>query len=482
VSPRPEVVVGLGTRTGADPAVVLELLDRALSECRVTRADVVAVATVDARAGEPALTQLAALLAVPLLSYPAEQLNRVAVPTPSTRVAELAATASVAEAAALIPLPIERFGASESIELILAKTGGATATIALARHRVRPPDGVDLHHHGDAEVAHGLLDLAVNVHAAPSPDWLQRALVESLGSLAAYPDARRGTEAIARRHGRPLAEVLLTAGAAEAFTLIAQALAAPTTDNRAVVVHPQFTEPEVALRAAGWEIERAVLSEPEGFALNDDLPIGPDLVMIGNPTNPTGVLHSAERLWGLRPEGGILVVDEAFMDTVEGESESLASSLDLTGVLVVRSLTKTWGLAGLRVGYVLGDAQLIQRLKAVQPHWSVSTPALAAVTACLSPHGDLVAASRHAAMRAERERLRVELRHRGFVLPARSEGSFLLTRHPHWPGVHEQLRRAGIAVRRADTFPGLGSGWIRIAVRDEAASAQLLGAIDEARS
>jgi len=102
VSPRPEVVVGLGTRTGADPAVVLELLDRALSECRVTRADVVAVATVDARAGEPALTQLAALLAVPLLSYPAEQLNRVAVPTPSTRVAELAATASVAEAAALM--------------------------------------------------------------------------------------------------------------------------------------------------------------------------------------------------------------------------------------------------------------------------------------------------------------------------------------------------------------------------------------------
>src|SRR5262249_62172837 len=112
------------------------------------------------------------------------------------------------------------------------------------------------------------------------------------------------------------------------------------------------------------------------------VPDDADLVIIGNPTNPTSVLHSASAIRSLCRPGRIVVVDEAFIDCVPGERETLAGD---AGVVVVRSLTKTWGLAGLRVGYVLAPAPLVRRLRAAQPHWPVSAPALAACVACTAP-------------------------------------------------------------------------------------------------
>ena len=116
---------------------------------------------------------------------------------------------------------------------------------------------VDLHHHGDAELAPGMLDLAVNVRGS-TPSWLRTVLAQSLDRLGAYPDPRAATAAVAWRHGRDPAEVLLTAGAAEAFVLLARAL----RPRYALVVHPGFTEPEAALRAAGHPVHRLVLPPP----------------------------------------------------------------------------------------------------------------------------------------------------------------------------------------------------------------------------
>jgi len=87
----------------------------------------------------------------------------------------------------------------------------------------------------------------------------------------------------------------------------------------------------------------------------------------------------------------VVAVDEAFMDAVPGEIESMISA-DMTGLVVIRSLTKTWGLAGLRTGYVLGEPAVLSAMAAQQPAWSVSTPALAAIEACLSPQAREAAA------------------------------------------------------------------------------------------
>src|SRR4051794_23223 len=85
-------------------------------------------------------------------------------------------------------------------------------------------DRIDLRHHGDAELAPGLVDLAVNVRPAAMPAWLAEPLAASLHRLAAYPDQTRAIRAAAERHGRHGDEVLLTAGAAEAFVLVARGL------------------------------------------------------------------------------------------------------------------------------------------------------------------------------------------------------------------------------------------------------------------
>src|SRR5690606_7871389 len=115
------------------------------------------------------------------------------------------------------------------------------------------------------------------------------------------------------------------------------------------------------------------------------VPEDADLVVIGNPTNPTSVLHPAEAVAALARPGRCLVVDEAFMDAVPGEREALAGRTDVPGLVVLRSLTKTWGLAGLRIGYVVSSPEVIAALERAQPLWPVSTPALAAAQACVAP-------------------------------------------------------------------------------------------------
>lgn len=332
----------------------------------------------------------------------------------------------------------------------------------------------DLGHHGDAEATPGLVDLAVNVRRAPMPDWLADPLTAALGELAAYPDPGPARAAVAARHARPPEEVLLTAGAAEGFVLIARAL---RDARRPVVVHPQFTEPEAALRAAGHAVDRVLLDPADDFRLDPArVPADADLVLVGNPTNPTSVLHRAEALAALARPGRVLVVDEAFADTtgapgVDGEPESLAARRDLPGLVVVRSLTKTWGLAGLRVGYLLGEAPLLARLAAAQPLWAVSTPALAAATACASPVAVAAERAIAAGLAADREHLVARLSGLpGVRVVGRPASAFVLLHRPGAAAVRERLRERGWAVRRGDTFPGLGPDWLRIAVRDPATS------------
>ncbi|MET9175166.1 Rv2231c family pyridoxal phosphate-dependent protein CobC [Streptomyces misionensis] len=343
--------------------------------------------------------------------------------------------------------------------------------------------GPDLRHHGDAEVRDdgaALVDLAVNVRSDTPPQWLRARIAGSLSSLAAYPDGRAARAAVAARHGLPDGHVLLTAGAAEAFVLLARALGV----RRPVVVHPQFTEPEAALRDAGHTVERVLLRPRDGFRLDPAaVPEDADLVVIGNPTNPTSVLHPAGVIGWLARPGRYLVVDEAFMDAVPGEREALAGRTDVPGLIVLRSLTKTWGLAGLRIGYVLAAPEIVTALERAQPLWPVSTPALIAAEACMTPQA--LAEAGHAAHRVAADRAHLvagltALADRGVSVTGPAEGPFVLVRVPGAAAVRRRLRDLGYAVRRGDTFPGLGEDWIRLAVRDRPTTDAFLTALSAA--
>ena len=323
----------------------------------------------------------------------------------------------------------------------------------------------------------GMLDFAVNVRHAQPPDWLTRRLAARLTDLARYPgaeDVHAAQDAAAERHGRARDEVLPLAGAAEGFALLANLRPA-----RAAVVAPSFTEPAVALSAAGVPVHHVVLEPPFGLdgALEaGNVPDDADLVVVGNPTNPTSVLHSREQLLSLRRPGRILVVDEAFADSVPGEPESLAHD-SLPDVLVLRSLTKTWSLAGLRVGYALGSPELLARLTAARAHWPVGTLQLTAIAACCAAEAVADAAADAVRLAELRKEMVAGLASVGAdVIDGRAP--FVLFRRPDAAHIRNSLQNKGIAIRRCDTFVGLDERYLRVTVRRE--WPQLVQAISEA--
>jgi histidinol-phosphate aminotransferase len=307
-----------------------------------------------------------------------------------------------------------------------------------------------------------MLDFAVNVRAAGPPSWLVDRLAGRLADLGRYPsavDERRAVDAVAARHGRPAEHVALLAGAAEGFAQLAQ-----LRPRLAALIAPSFTEPEAALATAEVPIQHVVLAPP--FDLSAAVvPDEADLVVVGNPTNPTAVLHTREQIHALRRPGRIVVVDEAFADAVPGEPASLAGD-SLPDVVVLRSLTKTWALAGLRVGYALGATDVLARLMARRAHWPLGTLQLEAIAACSSPEAVAEAetgARRLATLRTEMVAGLTEVG----VEVVDGRAPFVLFAVPDAELARKHLDTKGIAVRRGDTFVGLDGQFLRAAVRPE---------------
>lgn len=360
-----------------------------------------------------------------------------------------------------------------------------------------------LRYHGDRAARGARLDFAVNVHGE-TPDWLKEAVIGGVDELAAYPDEELANEVrseIARIHGRSPAEVLLLHGVAEGFSLL------PSLGLPATIIAPQFTEPEAAFLAAGSECETLALKAP--FTLDSPLAdahpaahsglasrLTGRMAIVGNPTNPTGVLHSAEALLELSRSAEILVVDEAFMDVVDGQAAAEASLADAStvspfpdNVIVFRSMTKTWAIAGLRCGYALGSPKLLECLGRLRPHWPLGTLQLRAMLEIARRSGQLLPAIR-AEIASQRGQMERDLSNAGWaVMP--SAAPFVLAKAPlgnrgedgEGVGKREWMRKAlaerGIAVRRCDTFRGLDSRWWRLAVRDRDCVRQLIEAVEQ---
>lgn len=314
----------------------------------------------------------------------------------------------------------------------------------------------DLADHGDRQVPPGTVDLAVNVLTS-TPRWLREELAAV--DLASYPVTDDARAAAADRHRLSPEHCLLTNGAAEAFWALAHGL----RPRLAACVHPSFTAPEAALRSAGVAVHRVVRRAADGFALDPGaVPETADMVVIGRPDNPTGRMESVEVISGLARPGRTVVVDEAFADFLS-EDESLAT-LGLPGVVCVRSLTKLWGLAGLRAGYLLGDPATIARVGAALQPWPVN--ALAAHAVRRLSEREAERSARAGAVAADRLELLESLRGAPGLRVWSSPANFVLLGLP-FTGARERLLEHGLAVRRCGSFPGLDDTYVRVAVHED---------------
>ncbi|MHB1526475.1 MAG: pyridoxal phosphate-dependent aminotransferase [Candidatus Dormibacteria bacterium] len=289
------------------------------------------------------------------------------------------------------------------------------------------------------------IDLSVSLNPlGPSPAALAAARAAELGS---YPDvdAKSLREAAAERHGIPVDAVVPVPGASWGLWLCGLALLAP--GDRCVALAPCYSEyrrcAEIA-RAECWEVAAGPPHWlPDDGALATALARRPAVCFICNPANPTGALlpkSRLHRLFEIHPET-TFVVDEAFSDFAPSGASLLEGGLPPRNVVVVRSLTKALGLPGLRMGYLVGSAELAGALSGILPPWPLSSPALAAAVAGLQDRG-------HVESGAE-----VARRHLGLLAaalagagakPFPSSANYLMACAP---GMAAQLSRHGVVVR-----------------------------------
>ena len=263
------------------------------------------------------------------------------------------------------------------------------------------------------------------------------------------------------------AEVIPTAGAMAGVRLLFSLVVDP--DDSVVVPEPSFGEYDREVRLQG--------GEPVPVAHDAVLGVDPDdhaLVVVCNPNNPTGELTDRDGLLGLaarcREAGAVLFVDEAFLDFTP--QPSLAGE---PGVVVARSLTKMFGLPGLRAGFLVATGTLLDRLDRGRLPWELSTPAAAVGTHCLQRTAFVERTRERVAV--ERERIRERLTARFEVYP--SDAPFLLfdTGETDPDDVLETARAEGIVLRDARSFPGLDAH-LRTAIRRPNENDRLLDALE----
>lgn len=331
----------------------------------------------------------------------------------------------------------------------------------------------DLRYHGDIAAIGSHLDFAVNVRPA-TPQWLVddlRAEFERPSMLRDYPDralAVAAREAIASMHGVNPACVLLLNGGAEGFALLGR-----LAPQHPVVVHPSFTEPEALLLSQGFTVERAYTSAAQQWRL-PDIPHEADMVIVGNPTNPTGRVHTRDELCRLIVPGRVVVVDEAFMDVTDG-TQSMVDKAAQGECIVLRSLTKTFALAGLRCGYLVADPHIVEQLEGYRPAWPLTNLQHRALISIAKRGNPYIHQQRQIIAEEKRNQVHA-LREEGFCVHMPTSPAPFMLVEPSCEEPQLRLRnlaRSGVSVRPCDSFPGLGSNFWRLAVRDPA-SVQLL--------
>jgi threonine-phosphate decarboxylase len=256
-----------------------------------------------------------------------------------------------------------------------------------------------------------------------------------------------------QKQEQDLARVIPTPGGLAAIRLTIEVTVSP--GDSVLVPYPSFGEYAREVRLQG----ATPVFVPYDELLDTD-PADYALAIICVPNNPTGTLPDRDSLLAFaascRDSNTPLLVDEAFLDFTD--QSSLAGT---PGVVVARSLTKMFGLPGLRAGFLVASGELSERLRGAVPPWSLGSPAVAVGTHCLRAT-DFVTETRER-VQSERERMQRELSSRFDVSPSQAP-FFLLDVGSDSKPLIASLRSRGIAVRDATTFRGLDSH-IRVAVR-----------------
>lgn len=332
-------------------------------------------------------------------------------------------------------------------------------------------------HGGDVRAS---IDASVNINPCGPPHQLE-AVFDRVRELASrYPeiDAGSARAAWATRLGVDVREIVIGNGASELISLAVRAVA----PERVVVFDPTYSEYAAAAHANGIGVLRLpYVRDPEGgWTLPGAPEIGPgDLVFVCSPNNPTGTVVDLDGIRALAATGARVVVDESFAALLPTPSPT-AAGLRSLGVITVTSLTKSYAIPGLRLGYLVADLATVAGIERIRDPWSVNGLATAAAEVLADPSVDL--AESRAFIARERGRLASECERMGLIVHA-ADVPWLLVELPESVGhtassLVAAVREQGIALRDASNFPGLDHRFVRIGVRTADENTHIVTALE----
>jgi histidinol-phosphate aminotransferase len=300
----------------------------------------------------------------------------------------------------------------------------------------------------------------------PSPTVLQA--LESC-EISRYPDAAKFVEGLSHYTGFAEENIVIGAGMDEVITTVARLFLGP--GDRALIPVPTYTFYEVAVKMCG--ADPLTLERSEGFAIDFEIPKGLKLIFLCSPNNPTGNTIPEKTVRAIAESTeGIVFLDEAY---AEFAGRSLIKLVDeYQNLIVGRTFSKAFGLAGLRLGYAVAPLWMAEQYRRIAPLFSISAPSLAAGVAAL---GDTEHMSKSVKrIVSERERMR-----RRLPGACPSEGNFLFLHTRNRSGlVTERLLQKGIIIRDCSSFKGAGDHCIRVTVGTRAENDRFLEAFVEA--
>jgi threonine-phosphate decarboxylase len=335
-----------------------------------------------------------------------------------------------------------------------------------------------------------IVDFSASINPlGPSAAGL-RAIRAALKQIAHYPDPDcwKVRQELAQQCGVVPDMILVGNGSTELIHLLPRALAIKS----ALIIGPTFEEYARALTDAGSSVQYVHARGEERFrppleeALRQLSTIPTirtrfDAVFLCNPNNPTGQVMNRRAVLELAEavdrQQGWLIVDEAFIDYCQ--NQSVVSGLSrFPRMMLLRSLTKFYAMPGLRLGYVVGASKVVDRLKDLQPPWSVNSLAQEFSRAVLHDHA--YAAHSRTFMKRERSRFMRGLRSLSSVRIYPSAANFVLIELPASTcavEVTDRLASEKLLVRDCSRLPGLTTQMIRVAIRATKENRRLIAAL-----
>jgi histidinol-phosphate aminotransferase len=320
----------------------------------------------------------------------------------------------------------------------------------------------------------GFIKLNTNENPYPPSPAVAAAVAAAVARLPKYPDPTAGAfrRQAAAALGVPPDWVLCGNGSDDILTIVTRALVGP--GQRLAFPYPTYILYRTLAQLQGAE-SREIQFRPD-WSLPDDFAAqcaDAKLVCLANPNSPSGTMLGPQQVLALAERLPCpLLVDEAYADFADTNCMDLVARCER--IMVSRSFSKSYALAGLRFGYLVAQPALIEQFVKVKDSYNCDTLAIAAAAAAIADR-DWLAANR-AKIVAARGRLLTGMRDLGFVAVP-SQANFTWNTHPHRPvrPLYEELKRRRILVRYMD-YPRWGDG-LRVSVGADDQIEALLNAL-----